>query len=144
MTKAEFKEEFEGLGLRYFKYYEFLTKGAGNRSGPCEGKNTDPTGEAYENMIQLAPWIDEIRFRFGNPVMLTSVFRSKAYNACLSGTATNSMHLIGNAADMIPLEGSVADLWEAAKEVRDERGAGGVGRYSSFVHFDRRDGIANW
>ena len=72
------------------------------------------------------------------PYMLLSGYRSPQTNAMLrsqsSGVAKNSLHLVGQAADLRLSSRSVSQMARAAASCR----AGGVGTYSgsNFVHMD--------
>jgi uncharacterized protein YcbK (DUF882 family) len=72
------------------------------------------------------------------PYMMLSGYRCKATNAMLrsksSGVARNSLHLVGQAADVRLKSRSVGQMARAAETCA----SGGVGRYSgsNFVHMD--------
>lgn len=72
------------------------------------------------------------------PYMLLSGYRSPKTNAMLrsksGGVARNSLHMVGQAADLRLDDRSTAQISQAAQACR----AGGVGRYrgSNFVHMD--------
>lgn len=72
------------------------------------------------------------------PYMLLSGYRSPQTNAMLrsrsSGVARNSLHMVGEAADLRISSRSVSQVFNAARACN----GGGVGRYSSsnFVHMD--------
>ncbi len=70
------------------------------------------------------------------PIHLISGYRSPKTNAQLRsgscGVAKNSQHLCGKAADIMIPERTMKQVQQAAKSLR----AGGVGRYSQFVHVD--------
>lgn len=79
------------------------------------------------------------------PYMLLSGYRSPETNAMLrsqsSGVARNSLHMIGQAADLRLSSRSVSQMAQAAASC----GAGGVGKYSgsNFVHMDCGD-VRTW
>lgn len=72
------------------------------------------------------------------PYMLLSGYRSPQTNAMLRsrsrGVAKNSLHMVGQAADLRLKSRSVGQMYQAASACK----AGGVGRYSrsNFVHMD--------
>ncbi|MCT8328876.1 YcbK family protein [Albidovulum sediminis] len=72
------------------------------------------------------------------PYMLLSGYRSPATNAMLRsksrGVARNSLHMVGQAADLRLRSRSVSQMYQAATACN----AGGVGKYSrsNFVHMD--------
>ncbi|NBX42259.1 MAG: DUF882 domain-containing protein, partial [Rhodobacteraceae bacterium] len=79
------------------------------------------------------------------PYLLLSGYRSPATNATLrqrsSGVARNSLHMLGEAADLRLTSRSVSQIARAAESCA----AGGVGRYSrsNFVHMDCGD-VRHW
>lgn len=66
------------------------------------------------------------------PIILTSGYRTEHTNSMTEGSAVNSMHLYGKAAD-IHMEGIPIDY--LARLMRLSGGAG-IGIYSNFVHVD--------
>lgn len=136
----------EGLNLRHFRPQEFLVLGNSNApGGRCAGLNTFPPASAWARLGPTANMIDEVRQRLGGTVIILSGYRSDGYNRCIGG-ASRSQHKEFCALDMAPRSASVADLWRVAREVRgaNPRFAGGIGRYSSFVHIDTRGGNVDW
>ncbi len=79
------------------------------------------------------------------PYMMLSGYRSPATNGMLRsrsrGVAKNSLHMVGQAADLRWASRSVNQMAKAASACR----AGGVGRYSgsNFVHMDCGP-VRNW
>lgn len=75
------------------------------------------------------------------PYILVSGYRTAATNRRLPGTARNSYHVMGRAADLRLASRSVKQVAGAARRL----GAGGVGAYyrSDFVHLDSGP-IRNW
>lgn len=68
------------------------------------------------------------------PYMMLSGYRSPQTNRSLRGTAKNSLHMYGQAADLRLKSRSVSQIYRAAQACH----SGGVGRYSrsNFVHVD--------
>jgi uncharacterized protein YcbK (DUF882 family) len=68
------------------------------------------------------------------PYMMLSGYRSPKTNRSLRGTAKNSLHMYGQAADLRLKSRSVSQIFRAATACN----SGGVGRYSrsNFVHVD--------
>jgi uncharacterized protein YcbK (DUF882 family) len=68
------------------------------------------------------------------PYMMLSGYRSPQTNRSLRGTAKNSLHMHGQAADIRLKSRSVSQIFRAAQACN----SGGVGRYSrsNFVHVD--------
>ena len=135
------------LGLRHFKAYEFLVKGAkhANPDSPGYGLNTDPPRAKWPNIAATARVLDELRERLEVPIVMTSVYRSPAYNAAIGG-ATASLHMRFNAIDFVVRNHMSPDTWAAA--VREMRSAGmfkgGIGTYAGFVHVDTRGINVDW
>ena len=75
----------------------------------------------------------DLRRRVG-PMRINSGYRSPAHNAATPGAASRSLHMYGMALDVVPLRPGVT-LDEVAQLAR-ELGAGGVTKYSTFVHVD--------
>lgn len=136
----------EKLGdVAHFTWKEFLFKGSKHAQN---GLNADPPERLWPNVIPLARALEEIRVRIGAPVRLTSIYRSPAYNASLSGSAKRSQHMAFKAADFQVLggaHGTSGDWAAVAKAVRsDGVFEGGVGIYNTFVHVDVRGSRADW
>ena len=58
--------------------------------------------------------LDPLRLAWGGPLVVTSAYRSPAFNASIGG-ATNSQHTVGQAVDLKPVAGTAQHL--AAKLV---------------------------
>lgn len=76
------------------------------------------------------------------PLEILSGFRCNAHNKNVGGRP-KSQHLMGIAADVKPLEGTIAQLERAAKRIL-AFSQGGIGIYSSFIHVDVRGYPARW
>lgn len=90
----------------------------------------------------LCEQLEAIRTIIERPLHVDSGYRTEAYNRSLVGSAPNSQHCQGRAADIVVPDGSVTPaelhavihgLWEAGT-LR----IGGLGRYPTFVHVDIR------
>ncbi len=131
-----------------FEWHEFLVKGGShsNSAHAAFGLNTDPPEDKWPNVLLLARVLQKIRERIGNPIVLTSVYRSPNYNAAIPGAATNSQHLHFKAADFkVSGGGSPSDWYNVARQLRDEGlFSGGVSRYNTFVHIDVRGQNVDW
>lgn len=102
--------------FKYFKPYEVACKG---------------TGEILVNSQALTA-LDLLRSRLGNPISLSSAYRSKYHNAKIGG-APKSSHLLSIAYD-IQLKGQDK---ETIRRVAEECGFRGFGmRYKTFIHCD--------
>ncbi len=87
-------------------------------------------------IAKLADVLEEIRKDYGKPLGITSWYRDPATNARLSGAATHSRHLLGDAADCYPVGGDVEDFQRWVQQ--PGRWTGGIGRGAArgFVHLD--------
>lgn len=80
----------------YFTLTE-LTRSAG---GERAGLSNMPTAEAMRDMRNLVRYIlDPLRRAAGQPVIITSCYRSPAVNRVVGGAST-SQHMLGQAADL--------------------------------------------
>ncbi len=74
------------------------------------GAHNEPDWRATEKLLYLASFILEpIRERWGR-VRVTSAYRSPAVNRIVGGAAS-SQHLSGEAADIVPVDASVEDVY---------------------------------
>lgn len=107
--------------------------------------NNEPASETIEaNLVYLANVLQHVRAEvaksFGRvvPILVTSAYRSPELNAAIEGSAVNSAHMLGLAADLVPTASSgvsVEQLYEAIQEIPD-------------LHFDQliieRSGNSEW
>lgn len=104
-----------------------------------------PEGELLDNCKELAENLQVLREHLGRPINIISGYRPPEYNKRIGG-AKKSQHLLAKAADikvsgMAPAEvhAEVLKLIKAGKMKQ-----GGVGKYSTFVHYDTRGTAARW
>lgn len=65
------------------------------------GIDNTPTEEHLDNMRALAGAIFEpLRVNFGQPIYISSGYRSEALNKAMDGAARKSQHLVGEALDL--------------------------------------------
>lgn len=84
---------------------------------------------------ELVDFLNQLRLRFGKPLVVTSGYRSPEHNRAVGGVA-NSYHTQGLAADIRPEDQKdLPTLWELCRRLNV---TGGVGIYDTFVHVDRR------
>ena len=100
--------------------------------------------DVLENIKLLADELQIIRDSVSKPLHLTNAYRCKKHNKEVGG-AKNSQHLYGKAGDLqcsiVPSK--LADKIEGLiKEGKISEG--GVGRYSTFTHYDIRGTKARW
>lgn len=90
---------------------------------------------------RLIDLLEQLRYNVGGyPLTVNSGYRCREYNRNLEGSATNSQHCRGTAADVaLPVQLSKGEfLWYIEQLPFD-----GVGVYSNFIHLDvREDGTS--
>lgn len=91
----------------------------------------------YGNAQSLMEQLQIIRDYIGVPIHINSGYRTPQHNKSVGG-ATNSMHLLTKAADLVAVGFTAATLANKIEELikAGKIKNGGVGRYSSFVHYD--------
>lgn len=101
--------------------------------------------DVLENVKVHAYNLQTIRDFCDATVTINSAYRSPTHNKNIGG-ASKSQHLTGNATD-ITVKGfspdQVADIIEGLIRI-DAIEEGGVGRYNTFTHYDRRGYKARW
>ena len=86
-----------------------------------------PSHAVIENLKRLCPWLEELRRRYNEPIIINSGYRSPAVNK-LAGGAANSNHLTGCAVDircagkeqMIRYASILLDIADGTKQEFDE------------------------
>jgi uncharacterized protein YcbK (DUF882 family) len=97
------------------------------------------------NIQALANNLQVLRDEVGKPIKITSGYRSPEHNAKVGGVKS-SRHITGEAADfkiagMTPKEvAAVIEKLIAAGKMEE----GGIGIYSTWVHYDHRNTKARW
>ncbi len=106
---------------------------------------SDVPEELMENVQHLAENLQVLRDHLGKPVRVISGYRSPTYNRKIGG-ARKSQHMVAKAADlkvsgMHPndVRQEILTLIKEGKMV-----TGGVGRYTTFTHYDTRGWNARW
>lgn len=89
----------------------------------------------------LIYWLYRVRTYFNKPVIITSAYRTPAYNAKVGG-ATRSQHMYGTAADFY-IKGVEPEEIAAYLETLVPNTCG-IGLYDSFVHLDVRRKKTRW
>lgn len=77
-----------------------------------KGLNNTPKGEALENLIRLAEFLEDVRALFGKPITINSAYRGPEVNAAVGG-AKKSDHMDGRAADIRVKDVSVDEVVHA-------------------------------
>ena len=86
-----------------------------------------PSHAVIENLKRLCPWLEELRRRYNEPIIINSGYRSPAVNK-LAGGAKTSNHLTGCAVDircagkeqMIRYASILLDIADGTKQDYDE------------------------
>ena len=106
---------------------------------------TDVPDELMDNLRELVENLQIIRDYIGKPIRVISGYRSPKYNRRIGG-ARKSQHMTAKAADLRVSGMSPRELREVIitliKEGKIKKG--GVGLYTSFVHYDVRGRNARW
>ena len=101
--------------------------------------------ELMENVELLAENLQVLRDRVGKPIHVISGYRSPKYNRKIGG-ARRSQHMSARAGD-IKIKGMTPkEVKEVIEELisKGEMAQGGVGLYTTFVHYDVRGRKARW
>lgn len=85
---------------KHFRLEEFLTSSTARQKSI---ENT-PSWEVVEHLNELALFLDEMREAWGSGIKVTSGFRIEALNKAVGGVS-NSAHMSGYAADLMPSNG---------------------------------------
>jgi len=121
-----------------------LTKNFNLSEFNCNDGSVTPYA-VLENLRLLAKELQVLRDFIGKPITINSGYRSPKYNKKIGGVS-RSQHVLGLAAD-IKVEGvSAREIHSIISELieRGEMKEGGLGRYSSFTHYDIRGTKARW
>jgi uncharacterized protein YcbK (DUF882 family) len=99
----------------------------------------------YGNLQKLMTNLDVLREYLGSAIFINSGYRSPAHNKKVGGVS-NSQHLYAIAADMRSLTKTPKEIKAAIETLiaQGKMSKGGVGLYSTFVHYDVRGTNARW
>ena len=106
---------------------------------------TDVPDELMQNVQYLAENLQVLRDHIEKPIRVISGYRSPKYNRKIGG-ARKSQHMVAKAAD-IQVTGMHPD--DVRQEIltlikEGKMATGGVGRYTTFTHYDTRGWNARW
>lgn len=106
---------------------------------------TAPSGEVLKNLTELAKNLEVLRKHLGQPIRITSGFRSKEHNKKVGGEPA-SFHILGMAADIQAGKIKPEDVAKAIELLIKEGKIkeGGLGIYRTWVHYDIRGTKARW
>jgi len=113
-----------------------------------EFKCKDGTGvpdDLMDNLVELVENLQIIREYIGKPIRIISGYRSPKYNRRIGG-ARRSQHMVAKAADLRVKGMEPKELRRIIIQLINEGKIkkGGVGLYTSFVHYDVRGRNARW
>jgi len=113
-----------------------------------EFQSNDGAGTPCEVMVELkevALNLEVLRAVYNKPIIINSGYRSPYHNKRVGG-APNSQHLLGKAADIMITGIEPAEIYRVIEDLISEgkMKEGGLGLYSSFVHYDIRGTKARW
>ena len=87
----------------------------------AKGIDNSPTTEVRANLVALMETLlDPLREAWKSPIRVTSGYRCAALNKAVGGSNT-SAHLYGCAADIVPLNGKIAEFKEFCRKYFDVR-----------------------
>jgi uncharacterized protein YcbK (DUF882 family) len=106
---------------------------------------SDVPEDLMMNVERLAENLQVLRDHIGKPIRVISGYRSPTYNRKIGG-ARKSQHMVAKAAD-IKVSGMHPD--DVRQEIltlikEGKMAVGGVGRYTTFTHYDIRGWNARW
>lgn len=90
---------------RFFRLEEFLVSDTAIR----KKISNVPSWEVVANLSRLANFLDEMREAWGSGIRVSSGFRCPALNSAVGGVQ-NSAHQYGNAVDITPVNGKMAEF----------------------------------
>lgn len=90
------------------KYFN-LSQLTASATAKARGIDNTPTADAVAWLGKLIAKLDEVCGRFGSAIVVSSGYRCPALNSAVGGVST-SQHVKGQAADLVPASGNVADV----------------------------------
>lgn len=92
--------------MTYFTINELIA----SDTAKAKGIDNSPTTEVRANLVALVETLlDPLREAWKSPIRVTSGYRCAALNKAVGGSST-SAHLYGYAADIVPLNGKIAEF----------------------------------
>lgn len=101
--------------------------------------------DVKDNLQELANNLQVLRYALGQPITITSGYRSESHNKKIGG-AKSSQHILGLAADIKVANTTPKEVAKKIEELIElkEMKQGGLGIYSSWIHYDIRNKKARW
>ena len=121
-----------------------LTKNFSLREFRCKD-GTDVPSDLRENVILLCQNLQVLREHINKPIRIISGYRSPKYNRRIGG-ARKSQHMTAKAADIRVTGMTPQELKDIIESLISEGRMmkGGIGLYTSFLHYDVRGRNARW
>ena len=121
-----------------------MTKNFSKEEFDCNDGSEMPIN-VYHNMVKVANQLQTLRDYINKPIQVNSAWRSEEYNASIGGVK-NSQHIMGRAADIVIKGMTPIEVSKIIEELvgKGDMLQGGLGIYSSFVHYDIRGTKARW
>ncbi len=121
-----------------------MTKNFTKEEFDCNDGSEMPIN-VYHNIVKVANQLQSLRDYIGKPIQVNSAWRSEEYNASIGGVK-NSQHIMGRAADIVIKGMTPIEVSKIIEELisKGDMLQGGLGIYSSFVHYDIRGTKARW
>lgn len=88
--------------------------------------------QLFEEICLTLDAAQKIRDKFGQPLTITSGYRSERLNRIIKDSAPNSYHKQGKAIDFAI---AMHPPWQVRRRLKDWEG--GMGAYATFTHLDR-------
>ncbi len=121
--------------VKYFGLEEFLESSTALNN---KIKNY-PSWEMVEHLNELALFLDDLRDAWGSGLRVTSGLRRKWLNDAIYGASKTSVHQIGYAADIVPVNGDIDGFIRFVKEWAKDKMFDQIiieyGQNSRWVHF---------
>ena len=103
--------------MTYFTINEMIA----SDTAKVKGIDNSPTIEVRANLVALVETLlDPLREAWKSPIKVTSGYRCAILNRAVGGSNT-SAHLYGCAADIVPLNGKIAEFKEFCRKYFDVR-----------------------
>lgn len=121
-----------------------LTKNFNLREFKCNDGSSTPL-DVVRNLEKLATNLQVLRDKVGEPITITSGYRSESHNKKIGG-AKNSQHVLGTAADFKVKGMRPNEVYAIIENLikKGEMMEGGLGLYSNWIHYDIRGTKARW
>lgn len=91
------------------------------------------------NLQQVASWLEAARAALGVPLRVTSGFRTAAHNAAIGG-ASDSDHMVGLAADFVPLSDTLSQ-YEIYRLLQSAATLGQLPAFDQLIYYQVDDHV---